>query len=149
MDENNKPLGLKWHKFMIYCLLWLIVALLLLVSKGFMDGVVYGNMAKSVYEAYPILRRFDSIYAIYFIVLALYHVYVRYQLAGFKAGAPKKLLATHLIAGASISAYPPIAMVLTGVTFPVIGVFPPLIVGVLLFMINKPYYDHRKELFVN
>lgn len=119
---------MKWHKFLIYFALWLNgilnmlggLALLSLISENGLYGVIGAIM----------------------IALGAYTIYVRFQLAGLRSGAPKKLL------------------ILLGCTFAinVLNVLgsglqennvPALVSSLAMMAYSWRYYSSRAELFVN
>ena len=119
---------MKWHKFLIYFALWLNgildilsgLALLIMISENGLYGAIGAVM----------------------LGLGAYTIYVRFQLAGLRSGAPKKL------------------MILLGCTF-AINVLNalgtglqssniPVLSGSLASMLYSwRYYSSRAELFVN
>ena len=159
MDENSRSLGLKWHEFMIYFVLFAGAVLTSIEAANFFQGRIYGEMRDMVYQVFPYMRLIDVSYAVFLAVMAVYRIYTRNELAGFKKGAPKKLLKLYAAAavapllylGASVTAtgtfdlltQPDNAEVIIGRT---LGNF---IREVVMLLINKKYYDNRRELFVN
>lgn len=160
MSENTKPL--RWHKFMIYFGLWAGALACIVEAVQFFSGSMYGAMRDNFYQAFPSLRWVDIAYGLSLIGLSTYGIYTRYQLAGFKKGAPKKLLSLYAAMAVAFLAY---ILCYAGImTQQLISLghtdaaeqiwyfvgksfwqlFPMLIV----FLINKVYYGKRTELFV-
>ena len=103
MSENYKPLGMKWHNFLIYFALWTGGIGSFVSAAYIFCGMHYGNVKDRVYAAFPSLQFVDVAYAAALAALGVNCIYVRYQLAGSGVG----------------------------------------------FIINRTYYNNRKELFVN
>ena len=119
---------MKWHMFLIYFALWASgilnmlggLALLSLISENGLYGVIGAVM----------------------LALGAYTIYVRFQLAGLRSGAPKKLL------------------ILLGCTFAInlLNVLgsglqennvPALVSSLAMIVYSWRYYTSRAELFVN
>lgn len=148
---------------MIYFSLWAGAVLALIISVSFFTGSVYGEIGKRFYQVFPIMQWIDLAYALILIAFAAYSIYTRFQLAGFKKGAPRKLLSLYIasfiinlayvLCAASILThylvdlgYPDSAeQVWRFVGSSIWDLIPTLI----MFLINKKYYGNRKELFVN
>lgn len=161
MNENMKPL--KWHKFMIYFSLWAGAIFTLGYSAAFFTGSVYGEIGRRFYLVFPIMQWVDIAYAAALLTLAVYQIYTRFQLAGFRHGAPKKLLSLYAAMFIADLAY--VLCSSTIVARQLINLGQPdaaekvgyfvgkslwnLLPIVIMFLINKKYYGNRKELFVN
>ncbi len=140
----------------------------ILAAPNFLTGARYmdpryGNISEVFYQVFPSLQWIDISYGLILIAIAGYQIYTRFQLAGFKHGAPKKLL--WLYAVSIIAGFAYIFSSSTAVTLQLIKLNEPdaaekvwsfagssmwsLIPDVIMFLINKKYYYNRKELFVN
>ena len=161
MNENVKPL--KWHKFMIYFALWVVAILTLGYSVAFFTGSIYGEIGKNFYQVLPVMQWVDIAYAVALLAFSGYQIYTRFQLAGFKKGAPRKLLMlyaagfivnlAYILCFATIMTrffinlgYPDVA---EKVWYLVGRSLWDLLPTVIMFQVNKVYYGKRKELFVN
>ena len=123
---NPPDFPMKWHKFMIYVVLWANAAL----------NAVEGAVLMSYAGQAPVM----AVLGIACIALAGWAVYVRFQLAGLRAGAPKKLL-IFLVANAALSLLSALG---SG------GGQAGSVAGVVANAIwNWRYYTSREELFVN
>ena len=151
MTENIKPL--RWHKFLIYFSLWIGAAGLLLGGIGFIAGTVYGEMGDRIYQAFPVIRFVDIAYGLVLIGVAVYIIYTRFQLAGFRQGAPQKLLILLALSPVLEWGYQLILSAVTGVPITEIhsgGSFIGELIGTAIgIWLHKVYYGKRKELFVN
>ena len=170
MNENVKPL--KWHKFMIYFALWARAIFGFCNALFFAGGLHYTNprtgfpdrsVRDRLYDLFPSIKRIDLAYFVMLIILSLYIIYIRFQLARFRKGAPKKLLSFYMAEFITFLAY--VLCYAMVITSQLINLGHPdvaeqvwhfvgeslwnLLPIVIMFFINKKYYDNRKELFVN
>ena len=79
----------------------------------------------------------------------MFVIYTRFQLAGYKKGVPKKLIAIY-IANAAINLITTIlymSIIKTGYNATSLGT--GIAVVVIMVFANKAYYDKRAFLFVN
>lgn len=121
-DPKNYKLG--WHKFLIYLNLWAVALL------SFANGVIYCVIG----IPYALLGVLD-------LFLGVYAIYVRFQLARFKQGAPKKLT----IFGVILIASNLLAAIL--LSDPEAG--GAVVWNVAFIFYSWRYYSSREELFVN
>ena len=153
MSENGKELGLKWHKFLIYFSLWLGAIGFWVSSVVVATGLMYKDKKDAVYQVFPLMQWLNVGYAFVLIFLGIYTIYVRYQLAGFVKDAPKKLLFITLASPVISLIYLLIMSMIMNVPFVQIitssDVLRDFSSALIFFMINKIYYNNRKELFVN
>lgn len=149
MNENGQALGLKWHKFLVYFALWAGAIFAIPGAIAIFSGLHYLGAKDRIYEVFPSMQMVDMAYAAAIIAIAVYCIYVRYQLAGFKKGAPGKLLAMHVLSAAAPVAYAIAVSVISGVSLDAKEILITLVGAVIGFLINKIYYGHRADLFVN
>lgn len=151
-------LGMKWFKFLIYFLLFAIGILNIIGGITALTGgqyVVEGkDVSKAVYLLFPDLKTVDIIYGIACILLGVFQFYIRFQLAGYKTKAPSYITVMYIITAVVAAVY----------SFAVVGIVPDQIVGhdeligqgigsivgaVVMLIVNKTYFDKRKNLFIN
>ncbi len=153
MDENIKSLGMKWHKFMVYFVLWVGALGTVRDALPFLDGSVYGSLREQVYQVFPFMQWLDRGYALFLAAIAVYMLYILFQLAGFKKGAPKKLLSLYVIDVVALFVYLLAAAMITGISIinkdNAASILGSVLSSVVLFFVNKKYYDNRRELFIN
>ncbi len=113
---------MRWHKWIIYVVLWFNAALYLLAAVG----------------AFELNLPHIGLVCL---CIAGYGVYLRFQLSKFKKGAPKKVLIFALL----ITAYEILYMVEFGTDNQAATVIPPLVWWISTWR----YYTKREELFVN
>lgn len=148
-DYSDK---LKWHKFVIYFALWAGAVLNVINGVRMLTGSAYGNDTDAVYNAFESLQPIDVLYGLLMVALGVYQIYVRFQLAGFRSGAPGKLSAMYLISLALGILY---LLIVSGVTGIKLGDFMnakliiSFIESIVFLFINKAYYGKRSHLFVN
>ena len=128
-DPSTYKLG--WHKFLIYFSLWL--------SALINIGTAIMLLQYSQYSTY------FAVLGLLGLAIGIFAIYVRFQLAKFKKGAPKKLLALYII-DASIGI---IALLINLGA----GVYDnnsaSLVVSIAMVFINWRYYSSREALFIN
>ena len=148
-DYSDK---LKWHKFLIYFALWAGAVLNVINGVRILTGSAYGNDTDAIYNAFASLQTIDILHGLLMVALGFYQIYVRFQLAGFRSGAPGKLSAMYLITLALNILY---LLIVSGVTGIKLGEFMntnvicAFIESIVFLFINKAYYGKRSHLFVN
>ena len=152
-SPNTGEYKLKWHKFLIYFSLWASALLTIAQGYQYLSGGIYNTESArdTAYATYHGLQTFDIIFGILQLCLAAYILYTRFQLAGWKLGAPNKLYAMY-IADASLCLLVAVAMgVLTNQSLSQLAeVYAgSLIMDLILLFANQSYYGKRIELFVN
>lgn len=114
-----------WHKWLIYGLLWLWALSYLVTGTALLEAGA-------------------SFWGILFLALAAGCVYVRFQLARLKTGAPKKLLILFIISDV--------------LNFLILLAFaessdgssmPSIAVNMIFTIANWRYYSSREHLFIN
>lgn len=87
---------------------------------------------------------------VFCIVLAIYAIYVRFQLANFKIGAPNKLLSIYLITliVPLVYLYIQAKILKTSIDFSSPKIIGRCIATLFYVFVNGVYYNKRKELFV-
>ena len=127
---------MKWHKFMIYFLLWL----------GGICYILFGMLG--------ILSEISGLFSlvgIATIALGVYAIYVRFQLAKFKTDAPKKLFYFYY-AGLGIGLLEFVCLMSLGLSIEDVfsGYTPLSWIWTILFLVcNKRYYGVRQDLFIH
>lgn len=155
--EQAKPARpMKWFKFLIYFLLFASAVLNVISGLGQITGSVYadaaeGITAQMVYDVFPGLKPIDIFVGIMTIGLGVFAIVVRFFLAKYKKVAPTLLLFLY-IASCAINVIYCIAvllvvpdMFLTAIS----QMISSTIVSVIMIIVNKVYFDKRKELFIN
>lgn len=153
----NYNMPTNWHKFLIFFMLWagavlnLINGLMTMTGARYDEASGYNGMSKIVYAYFDGLQIVDIIFGAACIAFAAFMIYTRFQLAGFKTGAPKKLLCLY-IGGAIVSIIYLIAVnaIIGGEVDLNMGtIIANLVVSGIMVIVNKIYYDKRAFMFVN
>ncbi len=161
VDVNVVSIGgvevtkMKWYKFIIYFQLFanavlngvMGIALVTgLIWKVYSDGYITAGM---VYSFFPGMHAVDIIFGLLMIALAAWAIIIRFDLAKFEKGAPKKYL---IFLGANIA----VAILYTICASVAIGAYagsPTLwvqvIVSGVLIIVNYFYFKKRSGMFVN
>ena len=151
----NRPL--RWHKFLVYFSLWASAVFTFLRGAGFFALVMFGDTDPQIPQP-PALKALDIAYGVIYIALAVYNIYTRYQLARFKKGAPKHLLILYVIVPVVEALYIPLTFIAVDIPVSALLSDPAKAIGGtiggvfgiwLVCVLNKIYYDKRKELFIN
>lgn len=154
-DYNGFPM--KWYKFLIYFLLFASGILNIISGIMAMTGAQHGGLASMVYAVFGALKPIDVIFGLCAIGLGIYAIYVRFELAKLKRGAPKKLMMIYVFncvinlvyaiaAIIIISSNPYSGNAATSISPSIIGT---IIGAVVMIIVNKVYFDKRASLFVN
>ena len=143
---------MKWHKFLIYFSLWVSALVTLSAAGQFFSGSHYNGLADAVYAKYgSSLKTLDLLMGMASIFLAVWAIYTRFQLAGYKSVAPAKLMLLYAISLIVSVLYMIFACSISGLSFSALleDSVGTLIGNGLMMFINKVYYDKRSVLFVN
>lgn len=152
MENNQKPLGMKWYKFIIYVALILGAIVNILGGVRSFAGMSYGSaeMSSMVYAAFPGMKALDIIMGVLEIGLGAFCFIVRSALAHFKAKGPKLLLVMYIVNIVILVFYSVATSTITGLlsvtdTLNVITLAPT----VIMVIVNYIYFNNRSHLFVN
>lgn len=152
---------MKWFKFLIYFSLFAGALVNLVMGFRLLSGGNYGSsyIADLVYGYFSGLKAIDIIVGILFIVVAGFMVFVRFQLAGFKANGPKLFLLLYAV-NAAVSVIYSVGVIVVCksssmsyltdevVSTVIASCVTQVIVSVVMIIVNKIYFDKRKDLFV-
>lgn len=156
---------MKWHKFLVYFLLWFSGVVNIINGISVLAGWQYSRefgdgAAKFVYAVLPALKPIDVIYGILIIGTAIFGFITAYRLLYKLKGSPKLLLMLYA-AGAVISIIYLIVIIVIlkkfsndhGVEFDsgsfILQAIWTAVMSVLMIVVNRIYYKKRKYLFVN
>lgn len=149
--QQEYPLG--WHSFLIYFSLWAGGVMNILNAIGVLSGFFYQSggysMAYEVYFMYPDLKTLDYLYGMSLIAIGGFFIYVRFQLAGFRRGAPKLLIGLYVAATAISLIYSVAVSSIVGASVADTSSIGSLLGSVIMIVINYVYYRNRASLFVN
>lgn len=153
VGTTEKPMG--WFKFMIYFALFAGALLNLVTAIQMLTGAQYGDSKDLVYGFFPSLKTIDVIMGIVLLGLVAFIILVRFRLAGFKKDGPKLLAVMY----AAVLAFNILYIILVASVLSDFGagigdlLTPSVVVSLLgsavMLIVNKIYFDKRKELFIN
>jgi len=144
--------SMKWHRFLVAFALWASAALFVINGLRLLTGGHYGDgdMAAMVYARFGSLKTVDSLFGLLDIALAAYAIYVRFQVAGFREGAPSKLTALYALnlisnlgylAAFAATVQAPLAQIMDSTTVSAI------VANAVMLFANRAYYKKRSHLF--
>ena len=145
----EKPMN--WYKFLIFFSLFASAVLNVFNGYQMLTGAQYEGAADLVYAFYSSLSLVDKVVGLALIGVAIFAIYVRQELAKFKANGPKYLQYLYL-ANAAINVVYAIgfsAAVGGDVELNMTSTITSVIVSVIMVYANKKYFDNRSEMFVN
>lgn len=145
----NVQLEMKWFKFLIYFGLFAGAVLNCLSAILQITGAVYEGAAEVVYIFFPELKFFDIFYTILLLALAVLQIFTRFQLSGFKKNGPKLILIVYSAAAVISLLYGIVASVILHEFLFNASMIISIIVPVVMVVLNKIYFDKRKDMFVN
>lgn len=151
--QNPKPeFGMKWHKFLIYFSLWVGAVMNAVSALMMITGEHYGGNRDVVYSVYPSMKTVDVIFGLMLIVVSVYMIYTRFQLAGFRTGAPKKLNWVYALSLTFSLLYLAVAAGVIGLPLGDMmdsDTWATILTSIAMMVVNSVYYGKRSELFVN
>ena len=146
--KPDRPM--RWYWFLVH--IALVFSSFMNIWSGYQlfMGVSYGGReaAAKIYEMYDGMQVVDMTYAALLIMLGFLALYVRSQLYHYKRSAPRKLLLLYAMNGLVALYYSVGVSQVTGISLmdtDILYVIPGMVV---MIIINKIYFGHRKHLFV-
>lgn len=154
MSDYNRSteMPMKWHKFLIYFGLWLGALSYVASAVMCFSGTRYGNadFAAQLYRSFGSLKTVDILFGIVNLGLAAYTIYTRFQLAGFKPGAPDKLVLLYVFQGIMALVQPLLTQAILSKDLYIINwtnLGAVLAGSALAIYITRVYYGKRAHLF--
>lgn len=149
MTPPQAEFPMKWFKFMIYFQLFLNAFLNLCNAVLYCTGAQYGNDADMVYAAFGGLRILDVLMGVICLVLAVYSILVRFQLAKFKKSAPMLLYILLACNAGSNLFYSISSSIVIGQNLLTAYTVGNIIGIAVLLVLNVVYFNKRKSLFIH
>lgn len=140
---------MKWHKFLIYCVLWLSGAINAVTAVMYLLGAQYMGKAAEAYAINPLLHAIDIGMALALAGLAMFSVMTRFSLAKFEAVAPKMLMCLYVCNVLSSLVYQIAVSAAVGRLLLNSDTISSVFTGAVMILLNKVYYDKRADLFIN
>ncbi|MCD8142397.1 MAG: hypothetical protein LUD83_03860, partial [Clostridiales bacterium] len=140
---------MKWFKFVIWVQLFLAALSNLGAGLGLLTGMAYGDYVSDVYAMFPVLRPLDIFEGLLCLALAVAVIYVRFQLSGYKQKGPTLYL-YFLLASVAVSLLYVLASSLALGSFAGgVSTISSLVTTVVMYVLNRIYFEKRRFLFVN
>ena len=147
--QNSPQLPMKWYKFVIYFTLFASALIDLGNAVSYFRGTVYGDVdtIAAVYYIFPSMKPLDIIIGIALIGMAVFSIYTRFALAGFKRIALPCFYSIYIINIVALLLYVGIASTITGINLLSGKLIGNLIGCVAYLLINYRYFSKRKDMF--
>ena len=149
--SNSLPMG--WYNFLVKFALIAGAVINCIYGILYLTGKVYDmkqdGSSDLVYLFFKDLKTLDVIYGLALFALAAFGIFVRSELAKYKADGPKYLYALNGSAAALIFLYALIAGSIIEQSAFSAEVVGSIIGSVSMIVVNKVYFDKRAHLFVN
>lgn len=147
---NGHPMN--WYKFLIYFALFAGAFFNVSYAVLYMTGKIYETQnvdSMTVYYLYPNVKPVDIVYGILLIALAVFMVMTRFQLSGLKKNGPKMIVALYGINIAMVIVYSIAISCTTDYMAFNASTIGQCVIPIVMAVVNKVYFDRRKDIFVN
>lgn len=154
-QTQQKPLGMKWFKFLIYFQLFVASLVSLLTGVFLFTGKIYtGASAEEVellYMYFPNLKIFNLCMGVVYVVLCILYLVTRFMLSGYRKAGPAMLIAMYV--GSLL-----ISVLLVLITLQLVGgvvyeinitTITSVVTSIVMIVCNIIYFKKRKHLFIN
>lgn len=152
---QQKSLGMKWFKFLIYFQLFIASLVSLLTGVFLFTGKIYtGASAEEVellYMYFPNLKIFNLCMGVVYVVLCILYLITRFMLSGYRKAGPAMLIAMYV--GSFL-----ISVLLVLITLQLVGgvvyeinvtTIASVVTSIVMIVCNIIYFKKRKHLFIN
>lgn len=147
---NGHPMG--WYKFLIYFALFAGAFFNLCYAVLYMTGKIYETEQVdplAVYSLYPGVKAVDIVYGILLLVLAVFMIVTRFQLSGLKKNGPKMIVGLYGLNIAIAIIYAVLISCTTNYMAFDTSIVGQCVISIAMAVVNKVYFDRRKDIFVN
>ena len=147
MNNGNMDMPMKWHNFLIYFALWAGAVLNIVGAFS-----TYAQNNALLYDIYGKLRSVDIMYIAASVILAVFIIYTRFQLAGLKATAPGKLTWCYILSIIVTLGYLLGVSAATGIRLAELNIgstIASVISSIVMMIVNNIYYGKREHMFLN
>ncbi len=154
--------SMKWFKFLIYFSLFAGAVGSLFSAISYLTGFMYLSedgtvIADLVYQVFPRLKTVDLVFAFYYLAMAAFMVYTRFQLSSFKKRGPKLVTVLYVAEAVSYVLYVVmVAFAVEGNGFIDVSsivdgasVGSTIVTSIAMAVVNHIYFKKRAHLFVN
>lgn len=145
----QKPMN--WFKFLIYFSLWAGGIINIISGFSTMFGLHYAEFAEATYRFFPGQRTVDILYGIVCILMGIYAIVTRFQLARFRKNAPAILYGMYalyivfpcmyLFATAAVTLIPLMQLIDAEMIGQLIGT-------AVMIVVNVIYFGKRRDMFI-
>lgn len=118
----------------------------------YMTGSIYETEQidpLTVYSLYPGVKAVDIVYGILLLVLAIFMIVTRFQLSGLKKNGPKMIVALYGLNIAIAIIYAILISCTTDYMAFDASTVSQCVFPIVMAIVNKVYFDRRKDIFVN
>lgn len=147
---NGHQMG--WYKFLIYFALFAGAFFNVCYAVLYMTGSIYETEQidpLTVYSLYPGVKAVDIVYGILLLILAVFMIVTRFQLSGLKKNGPKMIVALYGLNIAIAIIYAILISCTTDYMAFDASTVGQCVIPVVMAIVNKVYFDRRKDIFVN
>ena len=149
VQQPVQQLPEKWFHFLIYFALWAGAVMNVSEAVQYFTGSVYmklGVTVDSVYRSFSDLKTLDLIYGFLLLALAVFRIYTRFSLAGYKANGPTCL---YIMYGAEALAVLGYALCFSEITGSGVeaSMWGSLLMSVVMIVLNYFYFKKRAHYF--
>ena len=145
---KSRSIPMKWYTFVIWVDLFVGALSSAWTGLQFLTGSVYGADAGFVYGYFPGLQPLNGFYGLCALAFVVGRLYVRKRMVAFKSDAPKLYILLTAVVGGVYVIYSTMTGFILAQRVTVITAFVALIAFIVEIILNKVYFDKRKELFI-
>lgn len=146
----KEKLGIKWANFLGYIALWLSALYALGMASIVLRGEHYGGAVELVYQHFGnALKYVDRFYGIALIIGAVIYVIAAMSIIKFKATAVKLVPAIYLYNAVIVVVYCLLINIVTKINILGSPEVLSTVVGIVMFFVNRVYFNNRRHIFVN
>ena len=149
MEQEEKKQGFKWYQFIIHGYLYIAAILGVIIGAVAIGGQLYADMTEVFYGLFPMLQVVNVFFGVMQLILAVIALFVRDQLAKWRVNGPLFLLLYQIFGLLYYAAY------IAGTSL-VLGTLALdwmsggyVLLQIVLIVVNKRYFDRRRDAFVD
>ena len=152
---QQKSLGMKWFKFLIY--FQLFMACIVSIGTGIMlvTGKIYTTLSTMevdlLYMYFPGLKTFNVCMGVVYCILGIIYLVTRFMLSGYKKAGPPMLIAIYVgsLLISIIQVVITIQIVSGTIESVSITTIASVLTSIIMIICNIVYFRKRKHLFIN
>ncbi len=149
VQQPVQQLPEKWFHFLIYFALWAGALMNIITAVQYLTGSVYsrwGVTADFAYRSFEGLQALDIFYGLVLLGLAVFRIYTRFRLAGYKMGAPFLLYVMYGSEAVAVLMY---ELLYSDITEKIMdhSVWGSLLISVVMIVLNYFYFKKRAHYF--